>query len=306
MPITPSIRCRCLHKLKASFVFGSSISVVSSTPAILGSLKNAIASARTSSTPPINKYGSFTVAACCNRYACKAAALNCHLHRTQCRCAENQETAKIRRNKRSQGVKRLCEIQPARSCLRRSENRHIRVRGDLQGRHPRSDYHERGKKKGERWQAGSRNKQQRPQCHNKEAGDHCALIANPLHHLPRWHREYEIAGEKRKLHQHHFCVIQIEDRLEVGNQNVIQAGHEAPHKKQRRHHGHCGLVAGSGSRSLRAYRFACVRNGHGLLFSNAKRPPDNFRSPQSRSSQPAAPAPESTDSRRVFPRPSTL
>jgi hypothetical protein len=42
------------------------------------------------------------------------------------------------------------------------------------------------------------------------------------------------------------------------------------------------------------------------LISNAKWPPSSFHSPQSQSSQPAAPAPESKDTRRVFPRPSTL
>ncbi len=59
------------------------------------------------------------------------------------RCTQNQQPTEERREKRSQRIERLRQIQPARSRLRLSQHRDIRIRRHLQARDPGRQHDER-------------------------------------------------------------------------------------------------------------------------------------------------------------------
>jgi len=42
----------------------------------------------------------------------------------------------------------------------------------------------------------------------------------------------EVGGEEGELDHHRLRVVEVEDHLQVGNDDVIQAGDEPPHEKQ--------------------------------------------------------------------------
>ena len=85
----------------------------------------------------------------------------------------------------------------------------------------------------ERWPLGR--KEMHP-THGKQAHYHRALIANPVNDLRRRYGENKICSKEGKLNQHDLRVIQVENRLQVGDKNVIEAGEESPHEKQRSHY----------------------------------------------------------------------
>jgi hypothetical protein len=89
------------------------------------------------------------------------------------------------------------------------------------------------KKKRERRNGCRRDKQQRPYSHRNKPDHHRFFVADPVDQFSRGQRKYEIRGKERKLDQHHFRVVQIENGLQMRDQNVVQRGEESPHEEQR-------------------------------------------------------------------------
>src|SRR6185503_12380713 len=38
-------------------------------------------------------------------------------------------------------------------------------------------------------------------------------------------------AEERRLHQHHLCIVELEGRLQVRDQDVVQCGQQTPHEE---------------------------------------------------------------------------
>ena len=62
---------------------------------------------------------------------------------------------------------------------------------------------------------------------------HGSLIADRVHDLRPRHREQEIGRKESELHQHDPRITQVKDRLQMWNQNVVQARQKSPHEEQR-------------------------------------------------------------------------
>jgi hypothetical protein len=105
--------------------------------------------------------------------------------------------------------------------------RHLEA-GDSRGQ-----YNQRDQKQWERRSAGGGHEQKGARAHGEQAHHHRALIANPVDNPRRRYREKKVCSKKGKLDQHDLFVIQVEDGLQMGDKNVIQASQESPHKKQR-------------------------------------------------------------------------
>ena len=68
---------------------------------------------------------------------------------------------------------------------------------------------------------------------NQETANHAAFIADFFHQLAGGNRHQRIRGEEAELHQHGLRIAQVENAFQVGNQDIVHAGDEAHHEKQR-------------------------------------------------------------------------
>ena len=179
------------------------------------------------------------------------------IHRLRGR-TQNQQSPEKRRQKRSQRVERLRQIQPARSRLGFPQHRDIRIRRHLQASNPSRQHDEGTQEQWIRRNAGSRHKQKSAQPHGEQTHHHRPLVANPVDDLGRGNGEKEISSKERKLNQHDLRIAQVKNRFQVRNQNVIQAGKKSPHEEKRGHRSQRSAVAlpragrrgGSSSRSI--------------------------------------------------------
>jgi hypothetical protein len=64
-----------------------------------------------------------------------------------------------------------------------------------------------------------------------------------LHDFAGGHRKHEIPRKESELDEHNLGVVQAENGLEMRDQDVVQAGHEAPHEEERGNHRHRGGIA---------------------------------------------------------------
>ena len=70
----------------------------------------------------------------------------------------------------------------------------------------------------------------------QQAHHHRPLITNPVDDLRRRYGENKICSKKGKLNEHNFFVIEVENRLQVRDKNVVETRQKAPHEKQRSHY----------------------------------------------------------------------
>ena len=151
------------------------------------------------------------------------------------RGAQDKQSAKKRRQESAQGIEGLSQIKSAGSRGGRPQHGDVRIGGDLQTGNPRGKHNERHQKQRIRGNAGRWHEKKRAQAHGEQTHDHRSLIADPVNDLGRRNGEKKIRSEERKLNQHDLRVIQIENRLQMRDKNIVETGQKAPHKKQCSH-----------------------------------------------------------------------
>jgi hypothetical protein len=57
------------------------------------------------------------------------------------------------------------------------------------------------------------------------------LIADPIDDLGGGYGEKKIRSKEGKLNEHDLGVIQVKNRLQVRDENVVETSQKAPHKK---------------------------------------------------------------------------
>ena len=63
--------------------------------------------------------------------------------------------------------------------------------------------------------------------------EEAALVADALQQSAGRQGHHEIGREEAELDQHRLCVVEVEGAFQMRDQDVVEAGHEAPHEKQR-------------------------------------------------------------------------
>ena len=84
--------------------------------------------------------------------------------------------------------------------------------------------------------------EKRSGCHDEQTDDHGLLVASPLDELASGEGEDEVGGEEGELHQHDLSVVELEDALEVGDEDVVETGEESPHEEEHGRDAHRPLV----------------------------------------------------------------
>ena len=155
---------------------------------------------------------------------------------------KNQVAAEDRAERRAKGIERLRKVEPARSRAFLAQNRHIRIRGNLEHRKPESKDEQREKKKAVRNHQGRGIKKRAAQRGHKQSEDDTVLVANAVDRVAGSGRDGvindradEVSAEKGQLHQHRLKVTESEGFLESRNERIIQHRHESPHEEQGRH-----------------------------------------------------------------------
>src|SRR6185312_8834688 len=87
---------------------------------------------------------------------------------------------------------------------------------------------------------------QRANAGDRQPGHDALLVAQCRDHAPGRHAHQEIRTEKGELHQDRLGVVELEDRLQVRDQDVVEAGEEAPHEEDRGEHAQRQPAAGVG------------------------------------------------------------
>ena len=136
------------------------------------------------------------------------------------------------------------------------------IRRNLQGRDPSGKDHQSNQEERIRRHGGSGNEQNGSRSHREKSGDHGPFVADPLHDLSHGNRKKKVCREKRELNEHDLRVAQVEDRLQVGNQNVVETGEKSPHKEQSRNDHQRALVGGwcPGRRGRCIWDIRCHKN----------------------------------------------
>ena len=108
----------------------------------------------------------------------------------------------------------------------------------------------------------------------------CCACSPPRHDLAGGQRHDEVRAEEGELHEHDVRVVQREDRLQVRDQDVVEAREEAPHEEDDRCDGQGRAVGrfagGHALHILRALsRFPSVETAE-LAISHANTPPSRL------------------------------
>ena len=181
---------------------------------------------------------------------------------------QDQQPAEPRRQEGAERVQRLRQGQPAGAGLLRSEQgdigigRHLQ-HGDAGGQHEQCA--EEGRIQ---MQAGGGPEAQRADAGNGQPGHDAFLVAQRGDQPPGRHRHQEVRAEEGELHQHHLRIAELEAGLQVRDQDVVEAGQEAPHEEDRGQHAHrqrMGGVAGAPGAGIRRGRKRGCSKSHGVF-----------------------------------------
>ena len=159
---------------------------------------------------------------------------------------ENQQAAEERRQRGAQRVQRLGQGQPAGAGLLRAEQGHVRIGGHLQHGDAGGQHEQRAEEGGVKVQRRGRPETQRADAGDRQPGHDALLVAQCRDHAPGRHAHQEVRAEKGELHQDRLRVVELEDRLQVRDQDVVEAGQEAPHEEDRGEHAQRQPAAGVG------------------------------------------------------------
>ena len=140
---------------------------------------------------------------------------------------QDQGGAEQGRQGGAQGVEPLGEGQAAGGGFRPAQDGHVRI-----GRHLQEGHARRQKEQGQEEHgvaAGVRGgeEEQASAGHGAQPADHAPLVAQAIDQPPGRKGDQEISREKAQLDEHGLGVVQAEDALEVGHQDVVQTGDEA-------------------------------------------------------------------------------
>ena len=146
--------------------------------------------------------------------------------------AEDEEGTDGRCHGGAQRVEGLHQGQRAGFLARGAQQRHVGVAGDLQQRHAAGQNEEGTQKDGIGLGACCRIEQQAARRGNQKAADHPVLVAQARDELAEGDGGDGVGGEEAELNQQRLRVVQREDFLQVGYQDVVHAGDEAHHEEQ--------------------------------------------------------------------------
>ena len=132
----------------------------------------------------------------------------------------------------AQRVEGLYQGQRAGFLARRAQQRHVGVAGHLQQRHTAGQDEEGAQKDGIGLGACGRIEQQAAGRGDQKAADHPVLVAQARDELAEGDGGDGVGGEEAELNQQRLRVVQREDFLQVGDQDVVHAGDEAHHEEQ--------------------------------------------------------------------------
>src|SRR6185437_9935985 len=159
---------------------------------------------------------------------------------------EDQQSAEPWRQEGAERIQRLRQGQPAGAGLLRPEQGHVRVGGHLQHGDAGGQHEQRAQEGGIQMQRRGGPETQCTYAGNRQAGHDAFLVTERRHQPAGRHAHQEVGAEKGELHQHHFGVVELEARLQMRNQDVVEAGQEAPHEEDRGEHAQRQRVAGVG------------------------------------------------------------
>ena len=159
-----------------------------------------------------------------------------NLFRPVCRLScirQNQKRTDLRRNGRTQGIKCLNQGQRCRFLTRFRQQGDIRITGNLQQRNARSQNEQRAQKYRIRMAACRRIKQQAPCRRQQKAADNAVFITDFAHQHTHRDGHHRIGGKETELNQHRLNISQVENLLQMRDKDVVHAGNETHHEKQR-------------------------------------------------------------------------
>ena len=132
----------------------------------------------------------------------------------------------------AQRVEGLHQGQRAGFLARWAQQRHVGVAGHLQQRHTAGQDEEGAQKDGIGLGACGRIEQQAARRGDQKAADHPVLVAQARDELAEGDGGDGVGGEEAELNQQRLRVVQREDFLQVGDQDVVHAGDETHHEEQ--------------------------------------------------------------------------
>ncbi|EQB06261.1 hypothetical protein V475_06650 [Sphingobium baderi LL03] len=135
--------------------------------------------------------------------------------------------------RRSQRIDRLREGQAAMRALRRSQIGDQRICGNLQYSDTARQYEERGQEHAESRAGGGGNEEQASCRHRPQPQHDAAPITEPRDERSGGQGNDCIGREKGELRQHRLRIAELEKLLELGNQDIVEAGDAAPEEEQR-------------------------------------------------------------------------
>ena len=146
--------------------------------------------------------------------------------------AEDQNGTDVRKYRGAERVESLSEGQSAMRSARLAQQADQRIchdldDGDSGGQHEQSE--EKGREKS---RVGGGNEQQAADRHRDQPNRRAAHVAQALDQASGRRRDQEIGEKKGRLDQHDLRIVEVEQMLELGDQDVVETGDSTKDEKE--------------------------------------------------------------------------